>query len=116
MSTTTEHEHGETVVLGEVADELIADLPRHHAGRTARTLVTGESLRATVIALAAGSELAEHDAPHAATLQVLRGSLRLRAGEREWPLAEGQLATIPSERHSVHADTDAAFLLSVALR
>ncbi len=44
MSTTEEHEHGETVVLGEVADELIADLPRHHAGRTARTLVTGESL------------------------------------------------------------------------
>ena len=116
MNAEAEHEHGETVVLGEVADELIADLPHHHAGRTARTLVTGESLRATVIALAAGSELAEHDAPRAATLQVLRGSVRLRAGEREWPLTEGQLATIPSARHSVHADTDAAFLLSVALR
>ena len=47
---------------------------------------------------------------------MLRGSVRLRTGEREWPLTEGQLATIPSERHSVHADTDAAFLLSVALR
>jgi quercetin dioxygenase-like cupin family protein len=116
MNSTGEHEHGETVVLTEVADELIADLPQHHAGRTARTLVTGESLRATVIALASGSELAEHDAPRAATLQVLRGSVILRAGDREWPLAEGQLATIPSERHSVHAVTDAAFLLSVALR
>ena len=116
MSTTEEHEPGDTVVLGEVADELIADLPRHHAGRTARTLITGESLRATVIALADGNELAEHDAPHAATRQVLRGSVRLRAGDREWPLTEGQLATIPSERHSVHADSDTAFLLSVALR
>ena len=116
MPTNEEHEHGRTVALRDVADELIADLPHHHAGRTARTLVTGASLRATVIALAAGAELAEHDPPHAATLQVLRGTVRLRAGEREWPLTEGQLATIPSERHSVQADTDSAFLLSVALR
>ena len=53
MNSTDEHQHGETVVLAEVADELIADLPRHHAGRTARTLVSGTAQRATMIALAA---------------------------------------------------------------
>lgn len=115
MNSTDEHQHGETVVLAEVADELIADLPRHHAGRTARTLVSGTAQRATLIALAAGTELAEHDGPRAATLLVVRGSVRLRAGEREWPLDEGRLTTIPPARHSVHADTDAAFLLTVAL-
>jgi quercetin dioxygenase-like cupin family protein len=115
MSGTGVHEHGETVVLSEVADELIADLPQHHAGRAARTLFTGNSQRATVIALASGSELAEHDGPRAATLQVVRGSVRLRTADREWPLAQGQIAAIPAVRHSDQAETDAAFLLTVAL-
>jgi quercetin dioxygenase-like cupin family protein len=115
MNSTGEHGHGETVVLAEVADELIADLPQHHAGRTARTLFSGASQRATVIALAADTELAEHDGPRAATLLVVRGDVRLRTADQEWPLTAGQLAPIPAARHSVHADTDAAFLLTVAL-
>ena len=57
----------------------------------------------------------QHDAPSAATLFAVRGRIRLQAGEREWPLEAGQLIPIPPQRHSVHADTDAAFLLTVAL-
>ena len=106
---------GEPLVLGQLAEELLAELPDHHAGRTARTVVTGSSLRATLIALAAGSELAEHDAPSAATLLVVSGRVRLRAGGREWSLEPGELVPTSQERHSVHADTDAASLLTVAL-
>ena len=53
----------------------------HHSRRAARTLLSSPHLRATVIALAQGADLAEHDAPPAATLQVLSGTVRLRAGE-----------------------------------
>jgi quercetin dioxygenase-like cupin family protein len=107
--------HGEMVVLAELAEAMIADLPQHDAGRSARTIVTGTSMRATMIALAQGHQLAEHDAPPTATLFVVRGRIRLQAGEREWPLEAGQLIPIPPQRHSVHADSDAAFLLTVAL-
>jgi quercetin dioxygenase-like cupin family protein len=103
------------VALAELADDLIAHLPRQGAARSARTVVTGTALRATLVALAQGHELSEHDAPPAATLQVVRGRIRLRAGEREWPVEAGQLVPIPPQRHSVHADSDAAFLLTVAL-
>ena len=115
MTRTGPNVHGEMVVLADLADDLIADLPQHEAGRSARTVVTGTSMRATLIALAQGHELAEHDAPATATLQVVRGRIRLRAGEREWPVEAGQLIPIPPQRHSVQADTDAAFLLTVAL-
>jgi quercetin dioxygenase-like cupin family protein len=118
MHTMTHHGspgHGEMVVLAELAKTMIADLPAHDAGRSARTIVTGTSMRATLIALAQGHELAEHDAPPAATLYVVNGRIRLQAGDREWPLEAGQLIPIPPQRHAVHADTDAAFLLTVAL-
>ena len=109
------HGHGEMVALAELADDMIADLPQQPAGRSARTVVTGTALRATLIALAQGHELAEHGAPPSATLYVVRGRIRLLAGEREWPLEAGQLIPIPPQRHSVHAESEAAFLLTVAL-
>lgn len=105
----------ETLVLSEVAASMIAELPDHHAGRTARTIVHGDRMRAVVVALASGSELAEHDAPPAATLQVLTGTVRLVAGDDSWPLTAGELVTIPLRRHSVQADSDAAILLTVAI-
>jgi quercetin dioxygenase-like cupin family protein len=115
MTRTGAPGHGEMVVLAELAETMIAELPLHEAGRTARTIVTGTSMRATLIALGQGHELAEHDAPPAATLFVVRGRIRLQAGEREWPLEAGELIPIPPQRHSVCADSDAAFLLTVAL-
>ena len=106
---------GEAVGLEGLADELLADLSNQSAGRAARTILSGPKMRAVVIALAEGTELAEHDAPPAATLHVLRGSVTLRAGERDVPLAAGELAPIPPERHSVQAHADSAVLLTVAL-
>lgn len=103
------------VGLGELAAQLISTLPEHSAGRAARTVLTGERLRAVVIALAAGREMAEHDTPAAATLQVLEGTLRLVVGEHATTLSAGQLVAVTPERHAVHAETDAAFLLTVAL-
>ena len=77
--------------------------------------MTGPSMRATVIALADGAEMAEHQAPAAATLQVLSGEVELAAGADRWPAGAGQVIAIPSRRHSLHAGTDAVVLLTVAL-
>lgn len=112
----SEHSTTEPVVLAEVAEELVADLPRHAAGRTARTVLSGPVMRAVVIALADGAEMAEHDAPPAATLFCITGRVTLRSGDREWPVGAGQLVPIPPTRHSVAAHGDAALLLTVALR
>jgi quercetin dioxygenase-like cupin family protein len=106
----------QTLSLEEIATALIADLPRHPAGRTARTVLSGTVMRAVIIALADGVEMAEHDAPPAATLFCITGRVTVRSGEQEWPLRAGQLVPIPPTRHSVVAHGDAALLLTVALR
>jgi quercetin dioxygenase-like cupin family protein len=72
-------------------------------------------MRATVIALVAEAELAEHEAPPAATLQMVHGDGELVAGDQRWPLTAGDVITIPQQRHSLLATTDAVVLLTVAL-
>ena len=67
-----------------------------------------------MLALLAGAELAEHEAPGAASLQVLRGRARLVAGEEVVELGPHQMAPIPPRRHSLHADEDTVVLLTVA--
>lgn len=109
------HSTPEMVVLSELADSLIADLRNHPAGRTARTILSGTVMRAVVIALKEGIEMAEHDSPPAATLYVIKGKVTLQAGDRDWTVYPGQLVPIPPQRHSVHAHADSAILLTVAL-
>ena len=115
----SEHEHRTTteeiLSLAELGSELLEQARTHHSQRAARTISAGRSLRATVMALAAGTDLAEHDPPPAATLQVLTGSVRLHAGDRSWTLTDADIVTIPQQRHSLHADSDTVVLLTVAL-
>lgn len=110
------HENPDLVVLSELADALVADLPNHPAGRTAKTILSGTVMRAVVVALKEGAEMSEHDSPPAATLYVIKGRVTVRSGDREWPVQPGQLMPIPPQRHAVQAHADSAFLLTVALR
>ncbi len=110
------HEALEMVMLPELAEALLADLPNHPAGRAAKTVLSGTVMRAVVVALKEGVEMSEHDSPPAATLYLIKGRVTLRSGEREWPVAPGQLLPIPPQRHAVQAHADSAFLLTVALR
>jgi quercetin dioxygenase-like cupin family protein len=116
VDAVSEHTLSETLVLSELGEQLLADLPNHPSGRTARTVLSGTVMRAVVIALAAGVEMAEHDSPNGATLQVIAGDVTVRAGERAWPVGPGQLVAVPPQRHSVQANADSALLLTVALR
>lgn len=85
------------------------------SGRSARTVFGGHEhvLHQTLIALAAGHGLAEHDGPGDATVYVLRGRVRLRAGETDWEGAAGDLLAVPAARHTLDALEDSAVLLTV---
>ena len=85
-------------------------------GRSSSTVYGGHEhlLRQTLIALLAGSSLAEHDSPGEATLFVLRGRLRLHADGASWDGRTGDLLVIPQARHSVEALENSAAILTVA--
>ena len=55
----------ESISLINMAEEKLTEARRAHSGRAAHTIHGGRDheLRQTVMALAAGSELAEHDSP-----------------------------------------------------
>lgn len=104
------------VDLHALAGELLEKATAESAGRAARTLAHPvDGLRQTVIALRADAELAEHESPGPASLLVLRGCVRLVAGERSLDLGENQVSPVPDRRHSLHADEDSVVLLSVAV-
>ena len=69
-----------------------------------------------MVTLTAGSTLAEHENPGEATVLVLRGRVRLDSAEASWEGRDGDLIVIPQARHSLHAVSDAAVLLTVAKR
>ncbi|MDT0308681.1 cupin [Streptomyces sp. DSM 44917] len=101
-------------------DDLI-HLAEHHLslahraehGRSAHLFLHDGPLRQSVIALVAGAELEEHSAPPAASLQVLRGRVRLHAPDgRATELTSGQVMRVPQTRHSLTALDDSAVMLT----
>jgi quercetin dioxygenase-like cupin family protein len=109
-------EHHAIVPVASVAGELLEEAREHHSRRAAKTLASTTSIRATVIAVASGAVLADHDAPSASTLQVIVGRVRLHTADREWTLDAGDLMPLPPQRHGLDALADSAVLLTVALR
>ena len=103
------------VLLADLADRLLDTARAHASQRAAETINSGVSMRATVIALVEGAELAEHESPPAATLQVISGQARLHTAGEAWVLHDGEIVAIPPERHALTAITDAVVLLTVAL-
>lgn len=107
----------QSISLTALADDHLGLARSASAGRSAHTVHGGQEhlLRQTVVALAGGRSLGEHESPGEATLQVLRGRVRLHAGDDTWDGAEGDLVVIPAVRHDLEAVTDAAVLLTVAV-
>jgi quercetin dioxygenase-like cupin family protein len=105
----------DSVSLTTSADELLAAARDAHSGRAAHTVHGGQlhALRQTIVALLAGHELGEHESPGEATLQVLRGRVRLATHTETWEGAAGDYVTIPPERHSLTSLDDSVVLLTV---
>ncbi|HEX5540616.1 MAG TPA: cupin domain-containing protein [Micromonospora sp.] len=106
----------EALSLDEVGRDLSRKAAGATAGRSAQTVYGGaeQVLRQTVLALRAGSGLAEHENPGEATLLVLQGRVELSSGETTWPGRQGDLLVIPQARHALQAIDDAVVLLTVA--
>ncbi|KDE97153.1 conserved hypothetical protein [uncultured Mycobacterium sp.] len=106
--------------MQKVSIEALARQQLAHAatyGRNAADTVVGgheRVLRQTVIGMLGGSELGEHENPGEASVYVLKGSVRLVAGDQHWEARTGDLLTIPDTRHSLVALVDSAILLTVA--
>ncbi|MGO1480525.1 MAG: hypothetical protein ACTHWF_05315 [Brachybacterium sp.] len=80
-------------------------------GRHAELLIHDGPLRQTVIALTEGAQLSEHNSPPAASIQIIRGSLRV-TGQEPVVLQAGHLEALTHYRHAVEALEDTVFLLT----
>lgn len=103
--------------LTQLGRDQLAAARDAHSGRSAVALHRGRHhrLRQTLIAVAAGHQLGEHDAPSEATLHVLAGRVRLAAGEASWEGVPGDLLVIPGERHDLLAIEDSVVLLTTVV-
>jgi len=102
--------------LDAIAREQAKRAAAASSGRSAATVYGGHehALRQTVLALTAGSALDEHESPGEATIQVLRGRVKLTAGEATWEGRSGDLLVVPDARHALAAVEDAVVLLTVS--
>jgi quercetin dioxygenase-like cupin family protein len=97
--------------LTRLAETHLAAALEDEHGRSAELILRDGVLRQSVIALRAGTELAEHNSPHAASLQVLLGRVRV-TGPDDGEVAVGELHLLTHERHAVAALEDSVFLLT----
>lgn len=105
----------EPTSLTGLAEQLLAAARTAGSGRGARTVYGGHehTLRQTLVALAAGHGLDEHESPGEATLQVLAGHVRLTTADESWEARAGDHLPIPPTRHALAAIEDSAVLLTV---
>ena len=83
--------------------------------RIARTLVKEGSLRLTLVGLAAGGSLDEHDAAGPISIHVVEGELQLTAGGETRTYATGALVALDRRvRHAVRSQQGAMFLLTLS--
>ena len=109
----------DTLSLTVLADDQLETARTAHAGRSARTVYGGHKheLRQTLIAVAEGKRLDDHESPGEATLLLLRGRVRVAttADDAEAiECEEGDFLILPLERHNVDALEDSVMLLTVA--
>ncbi|MFD4179929.1 cupin [Rhodococcus sp. NPDC058514] len=103
--------------LNTVFDEHLATAKASPRGISVATVHggKGKTLRQLLIVMTAGHGLADHESPGEATLQVLRGRVRVEAQGQVWEGAAGDLLDIPDARHNLTATEESAALLTVAV-
>jgi quercetin dioxygenase-like cupin family protein len=105
----------QTVSLTALSEQQLDAARQAGAGRSAHTIRGGrrQALHQTLLALLAGRGLDEHESPGEATLQILRGRVRLATADDSWEAAAGDHLDIPPQRHTLNAIEDSVVLLTV---
>ena len=115
MSSLNRTIEGDALVLHLPQDQRMIDralLEKH--GRSARTLVKEGPLRLTLIAIAKGGELPEHDADGPISVHVIEGELVFTAAGKQYALATGDVLMVGAGvRHSARSEYGGTFLLTV---
>lgn len=97
------------------ARELSTKAATAPSGRASDTVFGGheKQLRQTVVALRAGTIMAEHNSPGEASVVVITGRLWLVTDTDRWFAPEFGFLKVPDTRISFEAETDTTFLLTV---
>ena len=104
------------VRLDDEYDALRASAALARTGRSARTLIKDGPLRVTLIALAPGGGMAEHQADGPITVQPIQGKITFHVNDRVHDLRPGDLLMVRGGvRHSVASATGGMFLLTLAV-
>jgi quercetin dioxygenase-like cupin family protein len=108
----------DTLNLAALVDEQLSAARAARNGRSARTIHGSRehALRQTLIALTAGSVLADHNSPGEATLQILHGHVRLTTAADTLDASAGDHLVIPAEQHGLTAVDDSAVLLTAVVK
>jgi quercetin dioxygenase-like cupin family protein len=98
---------------------ILANMKQEPTWRTARrnaaTLLKQPVFRIVLVALQAGAEVGSYQTDSPITVQAIEGRLAVRVEADEYVLGAGQLLTLrPGLRHSLCAQGDSAFLLTLA--
>lgn len=102
--------------LDEEREQAMDSTILERSGRNARTLLKTESLRVTLVVLAAGGRVAEHVADATITVQPLAGRIQFEAQGRVHDIGPGEiLAAAPGVPHSVRSAEGATFLLTLGV-
>lgn len=84
-------------------------------GHNARTLAKYADLRIVLAVAKPGVRMKAHEPNERISVNVLRGHVRLAAGDRTIEIREGQLAAVDkSMTHEIEAIEESAFLLHVS--
>jgi len=106
-----------TVNLPFYIDQIRKEESWKQSDRNAITIFKSDQLSLVLVALHAGAEMARHTAPGIIHIQVLEGQIRFITGEQTVELNKNQMLVL-HERipHSVKAESEAVFLLSISIR
>lgn len=117
MSSIDRPLSGDVLILSldEALKEARDPAALERSGRSARTLFKQGALRTTVVVLAPGGELAEHQAPGPIMLQAIEGRIRFSLEGELHEIGPGELLTVGARvPHSVSSEEGGVFLLTVA--
>lgn len=100
--------------LVSMADKLMEEATLATSGRASLTLAHGTEITLVLVALKAGTTLEEHQAPAAATVITLNGSIIFTTSAEKIALEQGEAVAFTADSlHAVYASEDSAFLIVI---